>query len=199
MSDMKKKPDAMTLDLHVDLLVDGELTDQQRAALLRAAEQEPTRWRAIAMRFLARQTEKQAVRQLMGRAPMETADVGPYAFSRAVPAWRRWVTPQNIAAGLMIAMVSTAATLYVMQSRPATGPTGGVEMITARVPGDTLGLSSQEKVSIEVPVARTQTMSTELFAPVVEEAGKRSVVIQPDGANGAVVIPVNTLPNLRVY
>ena len=90
MSDMKK-PDAMTLDLHVDLLVDGELTDQQRAALLRAAEQEPTRWRAIAMRFLARQTEKQAVRQLMGRAPIEApvAADGPFAFSRAVPAWRR--------------------------------------------------------------------------------------------------------------
>lgn len=209
MSDMKLKlNDPMVLDLHVDLLVDGELTDEQRKQLLRAAEQDPKRWRAIAMRFLSRQTEKQAVKQLMGRAPLEQPDTAPYAFTRPVPAWQRWINTQSIAAGLMIALISAAATIYFMQTTHRGGNHGNtiatvtptVETITAKLPGETLGLTNADAVKVEVPVARTAKIDTDLFAPAVsDEATKRSVIIQPDGNNGAVIIPVNTLPNLRVY
>ena len=58
--------DALPLDLRMDLLVDGELPEEDRRAFLRQLDHaEPGCWRDLAIRFLQRQTEKETAHALM--------------------------------------------------------------------------------------------------------------------------------------
>src|SRR5579862_8950349 len=107
--------DEAPLDLRLDLLVDGDLGDHQRAELLRLIEREPERWRALAMRFLQRQTEKESVRKLMAGGTLLPAEVAPakhHVIGRV--GMRRFVAA---AAAVCIAAGSALVTLY--STRPA--------------------------------------------------------------------------------
>ena len=91
----------MPRDLQLDLLVDAELPERDRRALLAALDRDPSgaAWRELAMRFLQRQVEKEAVTQLMGGGRLVPAEVVEPAAARKGAAYRfpRWMT----SAGLM--------------------------------------------------------------------------------------------------
>jgi len=74
----------------LDALVDDELDDDRRREFLLRMDKEPSGWRRVAMRFLQRQVERRAVRDLMGAAPaqLSPAPKTPSTFVRWYPALR---------------------------------------------------------------------------------------------------------------
>ncbi len=60
-----KHNSAMPVDLQLDLLVDDELPESQRAPVVRALDAAPGRWRDLAIRFMQRQVERKAIRQMI--------------------------------------------------------------------------------------------------------------------------------------
>src|SRR5581483_11832871 len=95
-----KMDDEMLRDAELDLLVDGELPEEKREALLASLDKGalPVGWRDVALRFLERQVEKQTVRGLMAGQKR----IGRY--DAAVPRrYFSWWKAGSVAAGLMIA------------------------------------------------------------------------------------------------
>ncbi len=173
----------MPLELRFDLLVDGELGEYQRAELLHLLDREPERWRALAVRFLQRQTEKESVRALMAGGTLLPAQV--VRQKRRVIGYvgmRRFVAT---AAGLLIAVTSALVTLYVV--RPATAQPGEFH---TQIPA--AAMASDNAVPVSVPIVRAADDSQ--FIPAAPNRSTRnSYVVQPDGNGGAIVIPVSTV------
>jgi hypothetical protein len=189
------------LDLKLDLLVDGELPDEQREDLLRAIErrEDPDgSWRNVALRFLQRQTEQQAVRRLMAGGNVVPVEFVPRLSGRRHVLGRIRPLPlMAAAAGLLIAAISALVTFYAVRP-PAlnSGPT--MAEFHALIPADLI--SSNEAVPISVPMYHA--VDNAMVLPVSDEndAGltRRSVIIQSDGRNGFIMIPVST-SKTKVY
>jgi hypothetical protein len=154
----------LPLDLQLDLLVDEELPEDVRAALLARLDTEPGRWRELSIRFLQRQVERRSVRELMGEGRVTPVDFEGEMREEERRLYRMWglgwVTPTRlvgVAAGLLIATTSALVTVQVMRSQAvgvehgAIAVGGGPEMIQASLPGASVGL--ERPVSVEVPVA----------------------------------------------
>ena len=150
--------DEVPVALQMDLLVDGELSEGQRAVLLRRMEaggsggNEATvnaQWRELALRFLQGQVEKETVRQLMAGGTLVPVD---FAGKGARGRWKfpaaRWIQSNTVratAAGLLIAAISAVITLYVVR-RPSGRAVGGdfargAQYFTGSVPGEAVGYS----------------------------------------------------------
>lgn len=187
----------LPVELQMDLLVDGELTESQRRVLLRRMEElgnhAAVGWRELALRFLERQAEKETVGQLMagGRIVpvqfVETARPGP---------WRRFFAPLplGMAAGLLIAVTSAMVTLYVAGG---SGTAKGTALeFDALLPSEALG--GAEGVTVRMPLVTQR--DTEGGLPLLplsaeESSGirQRSLVIQPGVDGRPVAYPVNTM------
>ena len=70
-------PEELPRELQLDLLVDAELPENQRRALLQAMDQKPDEWRGLALRFLQRQVEKETVRELTAGGSLVPVDMMP--------------------------------------------------------------------------------------------------------------------------
>jgi len=174
--------DAMPLDLRLDLLIDGELTDFQREQLLRLIEREPAQWRTLAIRFLQRQTEKESVRKLMAGGNLIPTEVVP--AKRPVIGYvgtRRFVA---VAAGLLICVSSVLVTFIAV--RPANATPG---VLHTTLPMD--ATASDSPFSVAVPLIKADGNSK--FIPAANRSTRSVYVVQPDGSGGAIVIPVNTV------
>lgn len=200
----------MELEMQIDLLVDEELAETQRQELLRHLERQPGLWRSLSIRFLERQTEKRTARHILISAtplpvPQSTSDnrlenaalqaPNPYVLPQKT-LWK--IGPRALAAGLLVAAVSAFTTWYGLTNRPVTPPTDNA-MITANLPGAVVGMS--EMVSVDVPVSheRGNAISSSMFMTSDSQdalPSRQSLVIQPDGQGGAVVVPVNTLTSV---
>jgi hypothetical protein len=172
----------MPLELRLDLLVDGELGEHQRAELLRLLDREPERWRELAVRFLQQQTEKQSVRKLMAG--------GNVVPEQALPKKGRVIGHVGMrrftatAAGLLIAAGSVLLTMVVMRT-----PAQAEELHTT-LPVEATAL--ELPVPVTVPLVRTA--SEPQYIPAAQNRSTRnSVVLQSDGNGGAIVIPVSTV------
>ncbi len=209
----------MPVALQMDLLVDGELAEGQRAVLLRrlemgGGEQVSAEWRELALRFLQGQVEKETVQQLMAGGALvpvdfSAVDVGGWRFP--VVRWMGSTAVRATAAGLLIAAVSAVITLYVVR-RPSGRAVGGdfargAQYFTGSVPGEAVGYSSN--IPVTVPVLQTGHDAAMNLFPGGGGVGNgatdgrdkmqwRSVVIQKDENGNAVVIPVNAM-NVKVY
>jgi hypothetical protein len=191
--------DELPLDLQLDLLVDGELAEPRRRALLAALDGQPGRWRAVGLRFLQHQTEKQTVGALMaGGRLVPVADAAPAAAARGPIigriGWRRITT---VAAGLLIAASSALVTLVAVRpsGTPSAAPTAEFH---ATLPAELV--ESDRAVPVSVPVV-TAGENAAIF-PVSSGENRRSarttILVQPDGNDGYMVIPVN-LSRTQVY
>ena len=171
--------ETMPLELRLDLLVDGELGEQQRRELLLSLERgaAPDGWKQLAVRFLERQTEKETVRKLMAGGavmPVKRVVIGRVGMRRLLAT----------AAGLLIAVTSAAVTFYVAR------PINGAGELRTSLPAD--AVAADNSVPVSVPVVRA--MDGSQFIPVrAPRATRTSVIVQPDGNGGAIVIPVNTV------
>jgi hypothetical protein len=189
--------DITPLDLQLDLLVDGELPENQRRQVLLALDS-PTEfaapWRTLALRFLQRQTEQQAVRQLMAGGNLVPVEFqGPKAAHRHILGR---IGPRPLlatAAGLLIAVTSAMITLYAVQS---TG-TALAEVHTSLPPELT---STNEAVPVTVPVVRSPNDAMVMPVSTNTEGVpvKQTLIFQSDGRAGFIMIPVTT-SRTKVY
>ncbi len=81
----------------LDALVDDELDDDRRREFLRRMDVEPAGWRRVALRFLQRQVERRAVRDLIGVAAPQ-----PSPAPKAEMKFLRWYPALRVAAVVMI-------------------------------------------------------------------------------------------------
>jgi len=180
--------DNAPIELQLDLLVDGELPEDQRHTVLLAMERHAT-WRELALRFLQRQTEQETVRLLMTGGRVVPVDLAPATARRPAIIGRiGWIPAMATAAGLLIAAISALVTLYVVRPVPATAL---VEFQTS-LPRDMV--SSDAAVPVSVPMVRT--VDNAMLFPVSNEGDdamtRKSVIIQPNGRGGFIMIPVST-------
>lgn len=171
----------MPLELRLDLLVDGELGEYQRAELLRLLDREPQRWRELGVRFLQQQTEKQSVRKLMVGGNLVPVEVIPP--KRNVIGYVGMRRFAMTAAGLFIAVSSALVTLYVTRQ-----PAAHAGEFTTSLPPQA---TASDALDVTVRVIRAEE-DTPIIPAALDKSTRASCVVQPDGKGGAIVIPVNT-------
>ncbi len=81
----------------LDALVDDELDDNRRREFLQRMDKEPAGWRRVALRFLQRQVERRAVRDLMGGA-VARVSASPKTEGKII----RWYPALRVAAVVML-------------------------------------------------------------------------------------------------
>jgi hypothetical protein len=187
-------------DLRLDLLVDGELPEEQRRTMLTSLDERPGEWRSVGMRFLQRQTEKESVRKLMAGGRVVPVEMLPMAKAEreAVIGRVGWQWIAGVAAGLLIAGASGLVTIRVMKSVGAGAKLATAKPVTnefhATVPGEVV--SSERALNLSVPVVRGDENAS--VVPVSEwnnngnnGPGRQVILVQPDGNNGYMVITVS--------
>jgi hypothetical protein len=188
----------LPVELQMDLLVDGELTESQRRVLLRRMEELGSHaavgWRELALRFLERQAEKETVGKLMAGGR-----IVPVEFVEPIhkpTTWRRLLSPVplGMAAGLMTAVTSALVTLYVMGGNGAARGTA-IEF-EALLPSEALG--GAEGIAVRLPLVTQRNPDGGLpMLPFSSEESygirQRSLVIQPGVDGRPVAYPVNTM------
>jgi hypothetical protein len=197
----------LPVDLQIDLLVDGELDENERRIVLRRMEELGSHaavgWRELALRFLERQTEQQTVKQLMEGGRLLPVEFLPPTSRRNF--WHRmkslqWERPLLVAAGMLIAVTSAVITLYVVNPRPNSAsnlkPKG---TITFDIPAEAVGGgSSSSPIPLSVPLVNADNANLLQHNNDDASVTRRNWVITPDGADRAVVVPVN-LTNVQVH
>lgn len=110
----------------LDRLVDGELSEAERTALLEQLEREPDGWRRCALAFLEAQSWGQEMRALV-REPAATAASVAHSKPRRVPfpsTWLAMAASFLVAFGLGVAMrgmPSTSKNVFLAE-QPQAGP-----------------------------------------------------------------------------
>lgn len=182
-------------DLQLDLLVDDELPETQRAALL--SNLGPQGWRELAIRFLQRQVEHKSVRQLVSPPMAEPAPALPFPRQQ----WRLW----RIAAALIVSAGAVGLLAYGLRggggssSNVASTP-GNSGPVAVALPASVLG-TKDPGVRLNVPVlASANGVSSEMFIPSErsETPTRRTLVIMPSDRDSAVVVPVNRVTGVSV-
>ena len=200
-------PPEMQLDLQLDLLVDEELPEDVRAALLGRLDSQPGLWRELSIRFMQRQMERRTMRGLMNGEPLVPVDFEAAMRKDEARLYRfpllRSVTTGRmigVAAGLLLAVTSALITLQVMQRPTSVRPPtlGGTDMVQASLPGQSMGMETSLAVNVPVVAQARPDGQAWQFLSSDKPVTRRSVVIQQDGAGNALVIPVNTM-HVHVY
>jgi hypothetical protein len=194
----------MPLELQLDLLVDEELPEDRRRALLLELDREATGagWRTLSLRFLERQGERRSVRDLIAGGRLLPVEEAPANYKMPRNHWKHWRGVGSVAAGLLIAFGSAVVTGYWVQqhggAKPVASNTG--EIARANLPGAAVGMPEATPV-VEYSVGQDRPFTEGMLAPQMNDdtyIPRRSVIIQPDGTGKAMVIPVKTLP-IEVY
>ncbi len=198
------RSDAMPLELQLDLLVDEELPEDRRRALLLELDRDPAGagWRTLSMRFLERQVERRGVRDLIAGGRVLPVEEVPANYKMPRSGWIRWRGAASIAAALFIAAGSALVTGYWNQQHAGTKPvvTNTPEIARANLPGAAVGMHDATP-TVEYSVVGDRPITEGMLAPQLDNGTyvpRSSVIIQPDGPGKAMVIPVNTLP-MKVY
>jgi hypothetical protein len=192
----------LPLELTLDLLVDGELPDEQRRALLLAIDHgraPDSSWKTVALRFLQRQTEHQSVRQLMAGGKVVPVDLAPRLPDRRHVLGRIRPLPlMAAAAGLLIAATSALVTFYAVRPSARTAVSPDLTEFRALIPRDVI--SADEAVPVTVPMVRNagNAMVFPVSSAGDSEMTKKAVIIQSDGRDGFIMIPVST-SKTKVY
>lgn len=183
-------------DLCMDLLVDGELPEEDRRRFLLELDRgslckSDPQWRDLAIRFLQRQTEKQTAQALMAGGNLLPGDRRP-----SVHRWNRitgWRSMTAIAASLLIV---AGAGLVLLEMGPSRGhPANSAPAnFNATLPPEVLG--DRTSGNVVVPVVTDAGNSPLQFLPAASNDGtirRASVIIYPEDNDTAVTVPVNTL------
>jgi len=191
-------------DMELDLLVDDELPETERARLLRTLDDAPQQWRNVAIRFLQRQVERGAIRQFVQQRPGDRSELNP-----AVPVTLRhhfrlaaaFLLTAGLAGGFafLLAHNQNPNNAALDTTTPQTASTVSfsvpIEPLT-----DQAGLQNQMNLPVSVlrPGAPPDIRMLVHDVPP-EGAAARHVVIVPNGQDGAVVFPVTTIKSEVVY
>lgn len=177
-------------DLAMDMLVDDELPEDRRRALLESIERHPEAWRSLSLLFLARQVERRAVRDMLTVRPAAR----PATIYRID--WLRVAALVMITAGIFGAgglylgrggpgMVRSGSAgagnpqVAVAPSAPQT-PQRSIQYIT---PGLPPGFGTQESSSFSPSYDPSNVRTT-----AYSEANH--IVLVPEGPNNVMAYPV---------
>lgn len=195
----KPSPEQLELDMQIDMLVDNELPEPDRKALLEKCEKQSTGWRKVAIRFLERQTEHKTVRDLIAGKTQENAYDAPPIYAFKLPFG---LEMRSIAAVLLIAVGAGSLGLYYGQRSGDTmvARQGASEHNVAGADlsgGSGLSLASDRHgVHFDnSPLATDNSSSLDalLNGQNVSSGtnGPRNVIIVPQDRNRALVVPVS--------
>ncbi len=185
-------------DLELDLLVDDELPETQRAHVLRALDATPGRWRALAIRFMQRQVERAAIRQMVGQKALERA---PANTVKNLPFPVKHVHKFRMAAAFVLTAGLAALIALYAQHYQGTqiAKIGDQEPQTASfsVPSQPLTGSNviEKDITLPVSVLPSQTppdLRSMVYDTPLPNGASRHVVIAPNGNNSAVIFPVTS-------
>ncbi len=177
-------------DLAMDMLVDDELPEDRRRALLESIERHPEAWRSLSLLFLARQVERRAVRDMLTVRPAAR----PATIYRID--WLRVAALVMITAGIFGAgglylgrggpgMVRSGSAgagnpqVAVAPSAPQT-PQRSIQYITRGLPP---GFGTQESPSFSPSFDPSNVRTT-----AYSEANH--IVLVPEGPNNVMAYPV---------
>ncbi len=194
----------MPLELQLDLLVDEELPEDRRRALLLELDRDSTGagWRTLSLRFLERQGERRSVRDLIAGGRLLPVEEAPANYKIPRSGWSHWRGVASVAAGLFIAFGSALVTGYWVQQHGGAKPVAAktAEIARANLPGAAVGMHEATS-PVVYSVAGDRPITEGMLAPQWDNGTyvpQRQLIIQPDGPGKAMVIPINTLP-MKVY
>ena len=186
--------DDLPLDLQMDMLVDGELPEPRRRALLASLDGQPGQWRTVALRFLQHQTEKQTVSALMAGGQLIPAIVAPRVARTGTSVigrigWRRLAA---VAAGLLIAVTSALVTMVIVRPPGPLAPGAIATEFQTTLPADVV--ASDQSVQVSVPVVQADDNAPIFPVSVTDNHGptRTTILVQPNGKDSYMLIPVNT-------
>jgi hypothetical protein len=190
--------DDVPTDLLLDLLVDGELPEQRRRALLVSLDGQPEQWRDLALRFLQQQTEKQTVQALVaGGNLVPVADARKAPVRRPILGRVGWQRLTAIAAGLFIAASSALVTLVAVRT-PSNPAVAAPTEFVATVPPEAVASDRPLSVSVPVVPASDNTAIFQVNRSGDRRATRTTILVQPDGNDGYMVIPVS-MSRAQIY
>lgn len=140
----------MTDDSQLDMLVDGELGDEERRELLSRLDTEPDGWRRCALAFLEAQSWRQAMRSVSD----DSVEISAIA-ARSHSAWRRFRNVVGMACSLLLALGVGLALGGMFDRVPSVVPTEQV----AEAP------HVDESKEVELPGAPAPEVVPELAVP----------------------------------
>jgi len=188
-------PDDLPVELEIDLLVDGELTDIRRRALLTQIDRQPQQWRDVALRFLSQQTEKESVKALMQGGRLVPAELlVPALEKKPVIGKIGWYRISSIAAALAIAAGSALVTLWLTHAPPTAVTPGKLASAEHRTSlrADLIDAPSDMAVSVPLVPVKSETPAFPVGMPGNNRGTKTSYIVESDGKGGVIVIPVST-------
>jgi len=195
--------DQQKLEMTLEMLVDDELPQEQRAALLRSLDAMPGRWRDLAIRFLERQAEHTSVKAFMQAATDAAPEVRTITPAAPIPAVAGVIRPRTpwwnvrVAAGLLLLAGITTVIGFSLNrtgqpSTIATTPT----TTEVQLAGADIGVPNK---SIGVNVVKTDGLPNNLLQGSLERNGSRQIYIVPQGSDGAAIIPVTVAKPEVIY
>ncbi len=146
----------MIANTQLDLLVDGELSDEERREVLSRLDTEPDGWRRCALAFLEAQTWREGMRAAASDSVVEMAAASP----KRQPACRRLPGVLAMAGCFLVALGLGAAVdeLAGRRSSRSTAPVPGVAQVAD-------GSAAKESTNLEPSPAASATRAPETAVP----------------------------------
>ncbi len=195
----RKNPEQVELDMQIDLLVDNELPESDRKALIEKCEKQNGCWRSLAIRFLERQTERRTVRDLIAGKTQESVyepDTHPiYSFKLPFG-----LDVRSVAAVLLIAVGAGSMGMYygqrainnggAMAVRPANSGGPSVASIGG---GPVINTTPMRAVQFDGPVSAENSPSLDalIAGQSINQNSPHNVIIVPQEHNRALIVPVS--------
>jgi anti-sigma factor RsiW len=167
------QPGLIGMDRLIDRLVDGELTDRDRRALLVRLETEPEGWRRCALAFLEAQNWREAFAPLAAPTPfIDRPAVVPVGKDRKPSRWRSVARLTALAASLALTF-ALGWTLHGTQATTASGdPVTRVEQSVPTPHAETPRPESNHLVTSDATPPQSNVRLAAL-APVVKQWEQR--------------------------
>jgi hypothetical protein len=157
------------LESRLDLLVDGELDDDERRALLDRLDTEPDGWKRCALAFLEAQCWGEALRPVAAEAARPVV-ISQSTSSRAVGRFR---TPVTLAAGMLLAFAVGWGVRGGVAPRLASGP---VAKLPASAATDPRPVTVPAPRDTPEPVPPAPSVAT--LEPLVKEWQRRGYRVE---------------------
>lgn len=180
----------------LDALVDDELDDERRREFLQRMEVEPTGWRRVALRFLQRQVERRAVRDLIGAAAPQ-----PSSTPKSQMKFVRWYPALRVAAVVMV--VAGLVGLITMprngQNVGTTAPTSQSGAGAVKATGNSMASKGLRRQIQFFPGSASQFLGASYQAGLSPQYGENihraasRVLLVPRGGNRVMAYPVAPL------
>ena len=187
-------PDDLKLEMMLEMLVDDELPEGQRANLLRSLDSMPQQWRTLAIRFLERQTEHASVKEFIRRS--SAASAAPAGIIYKFPASKSRHAARIAAGLILLAGLSGVMVIMMARKQPTSTPIASNNEVV-RMPGAMMG--TVNNADVPVTLVNTKDVPSSVLQGTLGNNSSRTVYIVPHGPDRAVIVPVTTAKEEIIY